>query len=506
MKTILVSLMLLLAVFAFGQEITPGGNPLPQDGQRLTAQTLINLVAQAQINPSFYTSQVQHNTNLLTTDIILLVTSGGVYQQMPGSGIINNPLSFTVPPNLTTIPPYATLLYYNVSNNTITSITYSNLALAVSSNINVASLVFTATNAGSTNILVPILLPYTNTPNPLSTNDQNQFLTWDTNGLPFSLSFSNFLVAAVPYLGTNLSNSIGLPRYIFTNLFAPWTFYPTNVTTNAWGYATNFPITNLFFTNAIVPTNNPTTNNLQTLTNSDQIPVLAASQSSSNSTTFTLEALFEYLTNRNTLPAYAVARVQFNGVPLTCNITNVNTTSNFFFATNNGLTALQAVSFQFSSTAGTTLPTTPQIVSNMVYYAVPVGNGSNFMLFTNYANAQNLVNPIVPTGTASVTPGVNVMLYLTNYTAFNADAIQLCTASAVKTGFYDMCFRTSVSTPRYYVTGLAQDAANDANFPNIAVANNPSAFYTTNRLSVFTAEAGVGPLQPPRVSILVQPE
>lgn len=503
MKTFLVSIMLLLAVCCFGQQITPGGNPLPQDGQRLTAQTLINLVGQAIINPSFYTSQVQHNTNLLTTDIVLLVTSGGVYQQMPGSGIINNPLTFTVPPNLTTIPPYATLLYYNISNNTITSITYSNLALAVSSNINVASLRFTATNAGSTNAFVQLLNPFSPTPNPLSTNDQNQFLTWDTNGIPSTLSLSNFMATIVPYLGTNVTNGIGLPLYITTNLFAPWTFYPTNQVSNSFGLFTNFPITVLFPTNAFIPTNNPTVNHVQALTNSDAIPILASAISVSNPTTFTLEALYEYLTNRNTLPAYAVARVQFNGVNLTCNITNVNTTSNYFFATNNGLTSLQAVSFQFSGTSSATLPTTPQIVSNVVYYTSLVGNGSNFMLFTNYADAVNLNHPIVPTGTASVTPGANVLLYVTNFTAFNADAIPLCTGAGVRTGTYDVCFRTPLTTSKYYLSGAVQQSVDNA---AVGLSASADAIWTTNKIRIQTSRSGVGLENEPRLSVLLQPE
>lgn len=490
------------------QQITPGQSFV--DGQRITAAQLTALVGNAIINPAFYSGAVQHNTNLLTTDILLLLTSGGVYQQMPGSGIIQNPLFYTSPVNLSTEPGYALHLYYNPSNNTIVSITLSNMVSAISSNLvaqkflYLTNLIVGATNSLSSNTNQPIAVPYPLTPNPLSTNNQTQFIVYDTNYVPNSFSFSNLLVAEVPYLGTSFSNNIGLPGYMFTNLFYSWLTYPTNTTSNAWGYNTNFPITNLYFTNAFLPTNTASISNKQTLTNSDAIPIITASQGSNQPTTFTLGALYQYLTNLNALPAYAIARAQFTGVPAQCNITNVNTTSNYFFATNNGLVNLQAVSFKFTVSSGTSLPSTPQIVSNVVYYVQLVGNGSNFMLFTNYSDAVATNHPIVPTGTASTSAGQNVLLYLTNFTAFNADAITLCSGTSVNTGHYDVCFRTPLTTTNYYVTGITRSAVDDNNLESLALTFGGS--YLSNKVSIVTGLPNLSFNQPTRISILVQPE
>lgn len=479
-----------------GQQLTAGENFV--DGQRVTAAELMQLVNQAIINPAFYSGQVAANTNLQANDLLLVLSGTGTYHKLFGSQVINNPLIFTSQPIQSTIPPYATLLYYDPTNNNLNQITATNFATAESSNLQVNLFQYARTNSTSANALVPVLATYTNTPNIFSTNNQNQFITWDTNGAPYSLTLSNLIVSVLSPLGTNL-----FQPWIYTNVFLPQTFGITNATSNFWGSNIVYPITNLFFTNALIPTNSPTVTNAQTLTNSDLIPILAASQTSN--TTFTLEALYEYLTNRNTLPAYALARAQFRGIPFTLNITNVNTSLHYFFATNNGLTELQTVSFQFASDSSTILPSTPQVVSNTPYYVHLIGNGSNFMLFTNYADAVtvNTGQEIVPTGTASVTPGQNILLYCTNFTAFNADAIALCTGTAVRTGTYDVCFRTPLTTAFYYLSGAVQQAADNSSVPLCA---SFDAVWTTNKIRIQTSRASVGLENEPRLSVLLQPQ
>lgn len=509
----IIALLLLACFCARAQQLTPGQSFV--DGQRLTAAQLTALVSQATINPVFYSGQVQHNTNLQTTDILLLLTSGGVYQQMPGSGIITDSLFFTVPPNLTTAPGYGTMLYYNVSNNTITSIAISNLSLAIGSNLVISkfnyitNIIVGATNASSSNTNQPIAAPYPLTPNPLSTNNQTQFPVYDTNYLIGSLSFSNFLVAAAPYLGTNFSNSFGLVGYNFTNLWYSWLTYPTNTTTNAWGENTNRPITNLFFTNAVIPTNTPSIVNQQTLTNSDVFPLLTKSEGSNQPTTATLEALYEYLTNRNTLPAYAVARCIFNGQPHTVAVTNITVGgTNCLSATNHGMNALQAVCFagtgNLSNQIGSTL-----IASNQVYWIQPFGvSTSNFLVFTNYNDAVAFNNPVVFNG-GTISHNTVILAYVTNYTAFNADAIPVNSLGAastnLSTGHYIMGFRTALTTTNYYVTGNVMENG-AANFAGAMEVSNTN-LVTTNALAVDTFDGGnPSGFVMKRVWVLVQPE
>lgn len=490
MKKLLALITLLLCFRSFAGDITPGITL--QDGQRLTAAELAQLVNQAKINTSFYTAQVAANTNLQPGDILLVVSASGTFHKILGSGILNNQQIFTGQPVFTNIPPYATLLYYDPTNNFLAQIVVTNFTYSQASNLPVNLLVFAKTNAGSTNILNQILPPYTNTPNYFSTNNQTELLIWDTNGVPYEITFSNFVNAFVPPLGSNLFTG-----WEYTNNFSPWLFPNTNATTNAYGFYTNFLISSLFFTNTAQT--NPA---FQTLTNSDRIPILTASQQSN--TTATLGAIYQFITNQFTQPPFTVARAQFNGTPLSFNVTNATIASNWFFATNSGLIGPQAISWQFSGSSGTTLPTSPQIVSNQVYYAMPA-NGSNFICYTNYGDALAGNHPIAITGTVSVTAGQNIVLYLTNYTAFNLDAIQLCSGSSINTANYGMFFRVNAVNALYYVVGNAQPQVANPSF-GITVNNAADGVYTTNRFNIFTAVDAVGYYAAARTQVLVYPQ
>src|ERR1700723_1537477 len=420
MKTLL-SLLMLLAFTAGAQQINPGFTFPEGPNVRITADQLNALVNQATITPFFYINQIPANAQLQPGDTLLVLSSGNTYHKILGSQVFNNTNMFTTAVVETNVPPYGVFIFYDPTNGWVAQIGFTNLAFQVSSNLVVSNFQFAATNALSSNQLVQVLppSPYTLSPilalQPATTNDTNFFLTWDTNGIPFYTTFSNIMAAEAPYFGTNISNGVGLTPYEFLFTFKPYNYYTTNTTTNAWGLNTNFPITSLFFyTNNVTPTNP-----VPTLQASDPTPINSGAQGTN--TSVTLGALFQYNTNQYPQPPYTVAREQFNGTAAQVPITNVDTINLKFFAGTNGIPSntVQAISFFFTATTGgrpTTLPTVPQVFSNVIYYAVSMATNPNWIqLYTNYfdAFAAN-TNVIKPSGTASVNTNDNKMLVISN--------------------------------------------------------------------------------------------
>lgn len=351
------------------QDINPGISFT--DGQRLTAAQLGQLVSQATIFPAFYTRQVAASTNLQSGDVFLVVNNG-LFRKMTGASVFGNTLFFTSQATVTNIPAYATLLYYNPTNNTLDQISIANLGFAFPSNIVVSNLVF-ATNG------VQLLTPYTNTLNIFNTTNQNQFITWDTNGIPYSLSGTNLARALVAPYGTNL-----LQPYFYTNSFVPWAIYPTNAASNAWGFFTSFAITNLFMTN----NSGVVISNTQTLLNTDSFPVSSAGQSTN--TTATLQALYQFLTNQTALLGKGFVSTNFALPAVTGLVTNVphglgvqprlvrwvlvNTTAEGGWATNSEMSIESIVSADNSVNAGITFGSDTVNVSMSFNY----GNGFGY--------------------------------------------------------------------------------------------------------------------------------
>lgn len=477
----------LVASSVFGQQITPGYTPV--DGQRLTAANLLQLVNQAVINTAFYSGQVSANTNLQATDILLVLSSGGQYHKLLGSGIISNPSFITSAPISTNPPGYALFPFYDTNQQSLYQVNETNFAYSISPLLVVSNLSFAATNSGSTNTFVQDLQTYTQPLVTSSNLNPAQFLVWGTNGQPATISYAQLM------------------PYTWTNLFSPWSVYQTNASTNAWGYYTNFPITNLFFTNSVLPTNTPSISNIVTLASSDTFPVNAASQGTN--TTATLGALFQYITNQNpsVLPSYAVARVQFSGGFTSNNMALVNTIQNTFQVPNapcNSNTPT-CVSLMFLGSASVTLPSSPQLAFNTPYYAIQTATNTNWLtLYTNYATALLKTNAVQPTSAAAGGSISNVLLNCANYTAFNADAIQLTGTTNIRTATYDVVFRTGLSTINYYFTGSVRQTV-DANGQWL----NPSvdAVQTTNRIRIQTVYGGNDTaVASGRVSVLIQPE
>lgn len=285
MKTLLSILVLMsLCLSSNAADLQAGVNVV--DGQRLTAAQLLALVNNGSINTQFYTSKSASATNLQTGDILLLITASGTYHKITGADILNNPQLISSQSLTAALPGYATVAYYDPSNQVLKQIIVTNFASTITSNLVISNLMFfNGTNQ--------VLQSYTNTPNFYATNvpatnQQTYYLVWASNGIPYYLTYSNLLAPIIAPLGTNL-----LVPYTYTNVFAPFVPYQTNATTNAWGFYTNFPITNLIFTNA--SQTNPLT---YTLTDTDTIPIAPTRQNSNS--TVQLKAIYQYVTNKGT--------------------------------------------------------------------------------------------------------------------------------------------------------------------------------------------------------------
>jgi hypothetical protein len=105
------------------------------------------------------------------------------------------------------------------------------------------------------------------------------------------------------------------------------------------------------------------------------------------------------------------------------------------------------------TTNGATAPMWAGWAENTPYYIIPQATNNTWVhLYTNYAGALSVTNwiPIVNAGT-----GTQPLLYcLTNLTSFNADVIPIFTPpTSIRTGVYDVYFRTPAAHALYYVTG-----------------------------------------------------
>lgn len=477
---ILLCFFAALLVPVTGQEINPGQTFV--DGQRLTAAQLTALVQQATIQPPFYTDKISQ-TNIASTDLLLVYSpSSGTFHKVTGAaGIYNNVAIIAAQ------QPYVNMantnyffLGYDSTNGTLFQVNLTNLLWTGAQWIQVAGLNFSNT------------LSEYGIFNPAWTNNPVRMLVWDTNGIPRMESMSNLVQSIAPTLGTNWS----LP-FTFNQIFEPWNVWFTNGVTNVWGTASPFAITNIFITNSPIPT----------ITDTDTIPIYANEQGSN--TVVTTTALYEYFTNRNALPAYTQGRCQFSGIPV------------LFVITNNANTTYGSISFSntgyFASSPPFPALATPYAVdfitngtgfyfaganTNIPYWIVPFQTNANWArIYTNYAQAVQQTNWMTLTSQGS---GVQTMVYLTNYTGFNADAIQVCAASVVDPARYQIWLRVPSPTPYYYVSGLAQGNP-AANF-NTSLNFDPAVPLTTNRVQVETYNSSSATYTPGLIHILISPQ
>lgn len=491
---LIVSLLTSAATQIWASEIIRGYSPA--DGQLLYAADLDNLVDESTIGVQFYNDQ--QTTPVLGSGYYFLVLNPATqtYYRINAQQVLygNTNIFLNVPPQ--GVPSYGTILFYDPTNNWIGSTTVSNLLWNSASNIDVAGLAFANTN--NANAAYAYVLPdWSGSWSGSQTNNQPALLTWGTNGVPYQMPLSNAEASMAADLGTNVS----LP-YEYAQEFYPWRVYGTNTAspyTNAFGWPTNFPITAFYQTNV-------SGTNLPALTDGDTIPVNSAQQGTNTSAT--LLSIYEYMTNKNALPPYTIARAQFSGIYSEWPVTNMNASgviTNCPLAVN--WTNPAPVSFDWIQNT----PYTPTVASNTLYWAqstnwpVPA-----FQIFTNLACALARTNPIV--GTSGYISGYANLLWLTNYTAVNCAVIQACDTTTIEPSVYDCFFSTPSQTAYYYLTGSGQPVGlyNQpisiflSDFPNCRVPGWASN-YSTNGFE-FQAMDNNSQAGPSLVQILVQPQ
>lgn len=475
---------------AFAQnDITPGMTFV--DGQRLTAAQLGLLVSGASINTSFYTGKTAQ-TNLNPTDIILVYSAAsGTFHKLTGSqALFQNPaLIYTQP------------LYSSVQNTNYYVLGYDSTN-GVLFQVNITNVL-----AGASPFIIASQLNFSNTitaytpaqPDPNYQTNALQLVCFDTNGIPHSITVSNLMHSFFSPVATN-----EMP-FVYNQIFKPASFYGTNATPNVWLASTNFAITSLFTTNSAgVPTNVPT------LADSDTVPI-GSSQQFTN-TTATLQAIYQYLTNKNTLPPYTQARIQFVGDHASFLLTNSADTTHYLIqtvVTNFVTNAVYAVSFITNGVqywAGMT--------TNQVYYVVPQTTNASFLsVYSNYASASQSVAlgyqsnniPIISTSAGAIR---STMLYLTNLTSFNCDVVPVVVPGApasVRTGVYDVWFRNYPANNLYYVTGTTTGYTNANQLNAGAVTFSYDQLIQTNFVRLETL-SGNSAYEPSLVHVLIQPQ
>lgn len=457
--------------FGTGTDIQRGFNFT--DGQGLTAAQLNNLVDNASILPTFFTQKPSLGAKPAASDYFLM-THGGIFYKALYSDLINNPLV------ITDLPLYSALggdymMFYSNSNSVLGKVTIASLSVQVSSNLNISSIPFTNT----------INYPNEN-PNPFDSSNQLNFIVWDTNGVGQSMAYSNLTKTVVSQINSNYGASV-----VYKTVFNPWSVYSPNTNyTNAWGGNTNFPIASLFIG----------TNTTQTLDDNDIIPISSTAQNTNTSAT--LVSIYEYLTNKNTLPPYTLARIQFSGYRASLNISNTaNTVDDLIrVQTNSVLLGGNIYCCSVWTNGGVSLWT--GIQTNTPYYIVPQSTNAIWCrVFNSHSDAvvgTNFINSIQ--NSSGITP--SVLSYLTNYTSLNADVIQTATASGFRTGIYNVFFRTNSSTSLYYINATVGNVETAINYAQISTSSRPS----TNKFTVLIKGTDNNYYDVPLVQVSINPE
>ena len=459
------------------------------DGQTVHASDLNNAIGNSTIQPIFIYGQAINNTPLASDYIVeYSPTLGGLYKTLL-SGIFNNPQGWTTLSS--GIPIYTNtdfFSFYSQTGTNVQSVTFKTFVLDVSTNLSFG-------NVNLTNGT-----PIGAWPSPISgfnTNFPLNILVYGTNGVPAYVTLTNLESALAGDLGSNF-----FQPYIYQQIYTPWTVYGTNAAnyTNLAGLLIPYAITNF-----------NTTNGVAQLTDTDAVPILSGTERTN--TTATLGSIYQYLTNKNALPPYTTARIQFNG-----NVTTFTVSNNAVGATglinanttNFNSSTVYAVSFMTNSTQ-----TQRQwaVNTNALYYVVVTSTNNFWMnLYTNYANAA-FAAANYPTNYVTINNagagGLTLMFYCTNFTSFNADVmpdVNIGNPPTVRAGFYDVYFRTPAANASYYITGNAEPNAGQPLYPLFPEISSDNVINTNFfRISTFYAQ-GSGGLASPLVHVLVQPQ
>ena len=147
MKTLITFLLLAVSIaVSQAQDLTAG--IVFQDGQRITAAQLGQLVTGATIQPNFYNNKVSQPSVLPTDTLLVYSAASGTFHRVLATGIFTNAYIVSSQPiyasALNTNDPY-TFLGYDTTNNSLFQISSSNLVSSLSPWIAVSSLNFSNT-------------------------------------------------------------------------------------------------------------------------------------------------------------------------------------------------------------------------------------------------------------------------------------------------------------------------------------------------------------------------
>jgi hypothetical protein len=251
--------ILLLCLSVNASDMNPGTTF--QDGQTVHAADLNGLVGNATINPTFVSGKpIQANPTVADYFLFYLPASGILERETLGS-IFNSTL------------PFSQDIYA----------------------------VYTTIPANTSNQVFFLIYDPTNTP------------SGGVNGTMAQISLPNLFMNSgspiVQYLGTN-----GIIPYVFGEVFTPSTFYTTNTaypsgSNTIWGWTTVQAITNLFYTNSFLTSNSI----YPTLLDSDTVPFESGRQYTNS--TFTLNAWFQYFTNKWTFTPQTLVPADISMMP-----------------------------------------------------------------------------------------------------------------------------------------------------------------------------------------------
>jgi hypothetical protein len=492
-------LALLTAQCAYAGDLTPGETFT--DRQTVYASDLNNAIGGATLNSggaNFISRQTLLTPNLSADYFVGYNPIAQETYKATLISLVQSPLGVQLlspgMPNYTNADLFS---FYSSSVTNLANITFQNLVQDIASNINpVAWMQFAPTNnPGATNL--PVLA---NWPagaawsfSGWNTNNQPFILAWASNGVPYQQPLSNLDAAIQSDNGTN--------PFVFRQIFQPWNVYGTNSTgfTNAWYGPTNFAITNLFIG----------TNQTATLTDTDAVPVFANAQTTN--TTATMLSIYEYMTNKNALPPYTVARIQFSGIAEAVVVSNTASSANGLIQVATNIFQSGVIYCVDFATNGAQVQITG-VQTNTPYYVVSQATNNEWLhVYTNLSAAKSLTNFMTVANTGSGTSPMNYLFYLTNYTSFNADVTAVITlgnppVQAYTT--YDVWFRSPAANALYYVTGVAMSDPTDG-YP-IIVSLSLKNIITTNRFRITAArfdgyylESGY---QSPLIQVLVNPQ
>ncbi len=155
------------------------------------------------------------------------------------------------------------------------------------------------------------------------------------------------------------------------------------------------------------------------------------------------------------VPAFSLAAIQFSDFPVPVTISNdAQTAYGLLHVAPNSFPPNLPSPYAVSVITNASQIQIAAFQTNTPFFVVPTATNNAWVrVYSNYVSAVSGSGwlPVLNTGAGTA----NQFLYLTNFTSYNADVIQIVTGPAtIRPGICDVYFRTNVQ-PVYYVSGAA---------------------------------------------------